>query len=112
MHTQCYYERKYNIVRMIRARQACSFYGRVHPSVKCQNGVFSRRLVSLVARFGREFSHVKPAKCQIVHPVSAGSFPLQATAARRGAHSSSARQHPAHAHEKHRFGAISLRSSG
>lgn len=79
--------------------------------VKCENGVFSGRLVSLVARSRREFPHVEPAQHQVVHPVSAGGFPFQATAARRGAHPPSARQHLAYAHEKHRFGAIPPRSS-
>jgi len=47
-----------------------------------------------------------------VYPVFASGLSFQTATARRGAHSSSARQHPAYAHEKHRFGAISFRSSG
>lgn len=95
-----------------RTSERATTVGICPPCVKCQNGVISGRLVSVVARSGREFSHVEPAEHQIVHPVSASGLPLQAAAARRGAHTPSARQHPPHAHEKHRFGAIPFRSSG
>lgn len=79
---------------------------------KCQNGVFSGRLVSVVVGPSRKLSHECAAQHQILCAMSAGGVQLQAAAPGRGAHSPPARKHFARPYQKHQFGAHTSRACG